>query len=57
MENLKQELHKLAIGYEVSETVATFNKDGKPIRIRKYKKHVPSSLSALLEYRRLYGSE
>lgn len=54
---MKRILYKRAVGYEVEDTEVVMSKDGRPTRIKKVKRHVPGDVSAMKEYRRLYGRE
>lgn len=54
-EELKQALYKRAMGYEVEETKVIVSKDGRPIRIEKTKKHIPSDIKAMLALKKLFG--
>jgi len=46
-ELLKQALFKLATGYECEERIAEVDRDGRTLRMKVIKKHVPPDLKAI----------
>ena len=52
---IKEALHKRAMGYEVEETKVIVSKDGRPVRIEKTKRHIPADLRAMIAYKKLFG--
>lgn len=54
-ENLKNALLKKANGYDYEEKIIEANKEGKPLKIKVIKKHVPPDLNAIKEIDFLKG--
>lgn len=54
-EEMKQALHKRAIGYDVEETEVIASTDGRPGKIIRRKRHIPGDPKAMMQYRKLYG--
>lgn len=52
---LEESLIRRAMGYDVEETEVVATKDGRPIKVRKTKRHIPGSIEAcklLIRYRK-----
>lgn len=43
---VEESLFKRALGYDIEETEVVATKDGKPIRVKKVKKHIPGDVRA-----------
>ena len=56
-EEMREALHKRAIGYEVEETKIIVSKDGRPAKIEKIKRHIPGDPKAMFDYMRLFGDD
>jgi transposase-like protein len=47
---VEDSLYKRALGYEAEETEVIVTKDGRPLRIKKMKKHVPGNIGACMRW-------
>ncbi len=43
---VEESLFKRALGYDIEETEVVATKDGKPLRVKKVKKHIPGDVRA-----------
>lgn len=56
-DEMKEALHKRAVGYEVEETEFIASADGRPGKIIRRKRHIPGDPKAMMQYLSLYGNE
>lgn len=56
-EEMKEALHKRAVGYEVEETEFVASVNGKPGKIIRRKRHIPGDPKAMMQYLSLYGDD